>query len=419
MSSDGRAARIALAAAILFPLFFQLQGTVYNEPLQPLLDSGGVLSRVPLPISLPACLLGIFVLGRFRRASVALVCAVSLAAVMLLTTIAGAKGFDFESRKFLLLLQYLVPLVGLALGQMFDASPPDDSLERTFLWLVMCLVPLQLGLTLARGEYRSTHDMIFFSIYQHYQFVPVVFVGAYLVALFSLCRTKTKAALFVLGPVMAVHGGMSFSMLSVGLLILGLVVFVLMTRTRFSVALLLVACLAVFATFWCLRNTNEFRAKSDPGYVSPYPEERQAASPGPKFLPENVKARLNDWHTYGRGITESASTALLGHPEALSRGVSTSAHNYYLDFVYNFGLIAILPLLALIAFTVRLLLLQRHAIGIDLKTAGLAFVVLFILLVDSNFKVTLRQSYPGAFTFFLWGLLLSRLQTGEAHERAR
>src|SRR5258708_19880400 len=360
-----------------------------------------------------------FALGRFRRASLALMCASSLATVMLLTTIAGAKGFDFESRKFLLLLQYLLPVLGLVLGQMFDASPPDDSRERTFLWLLVCLVPLQLGLRVARGEYRSTHDMIFFSIYPHYQFVPVVFVGAYLMALFSLYRTNTRAVLFVLGPVMAVHGGMSFSMLSVGLLMLGLVVFVFTTRTRFSVALLLVVCLAALATFWCLRNTNEFRAKSDPGYVSPYPEERQVASPGPKFLPENMKARLNDWRAYGRGITESASTFLLGHPEALSRSVSTSAHNYYLDFVYNFGLIAILPLLALIAFTVRLLFLQRHTIWTDPKTAGLAFVVLFMLLVDSNFKVTLRQPYPGAFAFFLWGLLLSRLRTDEAHKRAR
>src|SRR5258708_34655615 len=154
-----------------------------------------------------------FALGRFRRASLALMCASSLATVMLLTTIAGAKGFDFESRKFLLLLQYLLPVLGLVLGQMFDASPPDDSLERTFLWLLVCLVPLQLGLTLARGEYRSTHDMIFFSIYQHYQFVPVVFVSPYLMALFSLYRTNTRAVLFVLGPVMAVHGGTSFSML--------------------------------------------------------------------------------------------------------------------------------------------------------------------------------------------------------------
>jgi hypothetical protein len=37
-------------------------------------------------------------------------------------------------------------------------------------------------------------------------------------------------------------------------------------------------------------------------------------------------------------------------------------------------------------------------------------MVAFLVLVDSNFKVTLRQPYPGIFAYFLWGLLLSRLR---------
>lgn len=38
-------------------------------------------------------------------------------------------------------------------------------------------------------------------------------------------------------------------------------------------------------------------------------------------------------------------------------------------------------------------------------------LVRFLVLVDSNFEVTLRQPYPGIFAFFLWGLLLARLRT--------
>jgi hypothetical protein len=40
---------------------------------------------------------------------------------------------------------------------------------------------------------------------------------------------------------------------------------------------------------------------------------------------------------------------------------------------------------------------------------GLALVVLFILFVDNSLKVGLRQPYPGIISFFLWGVLLSRL----------
>jgi hypothetical protein len=44
------------------------------------------------------------------------------------------------------------------------------------------------------------------------------------------------------------------------------------------------------------------------------------------------------------------------------------------------------------------------------QTLWLAALVAFLVLVDSNFKVTLRQPYPGIFVYFLWGLLLSRLR---------
>jgi drug/metabolite transporter superfamily protein YnfA len=52
---------------------------------------------------------------------------------------------------------------------------------------------------------------------------------------------------------------------------------------------------------------------------------------------------------------------------------------------------------------------QKSAVLGDLGLLGLTLVVLFLVLIDSNFKVTLRQPYPGVFTFFLWGLLLAKL----------
>jgi hypothetical protein len=39
----------------------------------------------------------------------------------------------------------------------------------------------------------------------------------------------------------------------------------------------------------------------------------------------------------------------------------------------------------------------------------LTSVVMFLLLIDNSLKVGLRQPYPGIFTFFLWGILLSKL----------
>lgn len=416
--SSRRFVSITIAGTILLPLFFQLRGAVYHSA-EPLLDSGGMLANVPLPVSLPACALWIAVLHRFRSAAPAIGALAALFAVMLLTSILSAHSVDLQARKLLLLLQFLAPTCALVVGQMFDPPAREPILEKTFLWMLAVLIPLQLGLTLARGEYRTTHDMVLFSIYQHRQFAPVVFVGAYIIALFALWQTRARTALLVLGLVMAVQAAMSFSTLAVGLLVLGLLAFAATQRSRPSTALALGAALVLLASFWTLRDTNEFRAKSDPGFVSAYlsddeamamMERARSAADEKKYLPANVRSRLEDWKTYGGGILESPATAALGHRETLDRAISTSAHNYYLDFVYNFGLVAIAPLLGLLAYTLYLVARKRRALFADPATLGLALVVLFMLLVDSNFKVTLRQPYPGVFTFFLWGVLLSRLR---------
>lgn len=43
-------------------------------------------------------------------------------------------------------------------------------------------------------------------------------------------------------------------------------------------------------------------------------------------------------------------------------------------------------------------------------TVWLAVIVLYLVVVDSNFKVTLRQPYPGIFSYFLWGMLVSSIK---------
>jgi hypothetical protein len=128
-------------------------------------------------------------------------------------------------------------------------------------------------------------------------------------------------------------------------------------------------------------------------------------------VPLNVDQRMRDWTMYASGIGESARTAVFGHRKPMDRAVSTSAHNYYLDLAYNFGFLALVPFAALAAATaIRL----RRARPLDLPLLGLAFVVAFFVLADSNFKVTFRQPYPGLFAFFLWGVLLARLSERKA-----
>jgi hypothetical protein len=398
---------IMVGAALLLPLFIQLKGVIYHSPSLPMIDSGGRILNLPLPISLAACFAGTLLLARFEQARRSMVLVFFLFFGMALTSVITTGGqIDYGSRKLLLLLQFLLPVFALALGEMIGHDSRHYSrLPRVFLYFLLIFVPAQLVLTWAQHQHILTHDMLVFSIYQHRQFVPVIFISAYLLALFSLWTHPGQRVVLVgLGVVMGVYTAMSFSALALGLFMLGTgVLMAKRLKPWQTVAIFLAIAAGIAATLWGLRNTGEFLEKYRPSVITP-----AAGQFGPE-VPESVSRRIADWTIHGRGIVENPQTLLFGHSEALDRAVTTSAHNYYLDFVYNFGAVAFLPLFALICYTVVLVVRNRSAVSRDLGLLGLALVVLFLVLVDSNFKVTLRQPYPGVFTFFLWGLLLSRL----------
>ena len=73
-----------------------------------------------------------------------------------------------------------------------------------------------------------------------------------------------------------------------------------------------------------------------------------------------------------------------------------------------------MPLLWLIFYTVKQVgqyatkssYLNKNNVSV---LSALSVIVLYLLFVDNLFRVSLRQPYSGIFTFFLWGLLISKL----------
>ena len=415
--------RAGIAAGLLFPLFFQLQGRIFFNPGPLMIDSGGSILNVPLPMSLLVVFFGTLMLARYREATLAFGFIFFLFAGMVFTTIlAGHGSGDIEARKLLLLFQYLVPAFALVLGQMYGAG--DHAVQqcaKAFLGVLSVVVPLQLGLSIGHGENAFVYHVLIFTVYQHRQFVPVVFVGAFLLATFVLWDDpRHRSWILTMAPIMGGYAAVSYSTLALGFLVGGLCVLAVARARIVAAHLCLVLAVAAAAAYLYLdRGGLAFQTKYG-GLQSAQPEHPAAppdataasperADPGHLQMPLNVKMRLDDWALYGNGIVESWRTAMFGHAKAFDRAVSTSAHNYYLDFVYNFGLVALLPMIWLIAYTAALLWGARGGVRWDLPLLGLVIVAIFLVVIDNNFKVTFRQPYPGLFGFFLWGLLLSRL----------
>ena len=126
-------------------------------------------------------------------------------------------------------------------------------------------------------------------------------------------------------------------------------------------------------------------------------------------VPNNIQERLGYWSFYANKITETKMALLFGHPERPNRIKYPSAHNYYLDLVYNFGLLSLIPLLVVICVTMQMIYINRYKIVKSQYLWGITGIVVFLLLFDGFSKVSMRQPYSGLFVFFIWGVLISRL----------
>jgi len=388
-------------SGLLFPLFFQLSGKIYSSA-EPVWDSGGMITRLPLPVSLPVCCGALLLLAaHHRRAALALKVVAAMALTMVVSLMLA--GPAIESRKVILLLQVLLPMTGLVLGQMIE----DESqiLPRAFLGVLTILVPAQLLAGWVRGNPWLTHDLYFFSIYQHFQFVPLILVCGFAYAMSRLWDTH-KATFYILTPLMLIYTFESLSFLTIFAFVAFLGAFTLVRpegrkAKRRAILLVAVAIAGLLVHLAILKNV----AGMENSVAGQYAGKFQTMERGE--TPRNVQDRLGDWKLYGTGIVESGRTFLLGHPAPFPREVKTSAHNWYLDVAYNFGVIALLPVVFLIGYTSYLLRQGREAL--PAATCWLAAIVFYLVLVDSNMKVTLRQPYPGIFAYFLWGMLLSSL----------
>jgi len=407
-----------IGLGILFPLFFQFAGGIYRD-LSPITDSQGVLAKLPLPISILTCVIALVFLlpGHMARVRPAMAMVLGTVAVSVVSLWLGGDGVTPMLRKLIVILQVLLPLVGLLLGQLIDDE--NKVISKAFLVVLSIVVPFQLLATWVQGGLILTHYLYAFSIYSHFQYVTLIHVCAFAYSLTSLWERNNiyRIWLCIMVVPMFIYITASLSFLTIFAyiaLMLSFVTFQLWTHRNnkklMLAALMGVAVIALGSLTYFGRMDGQ--RTSVEGEQGSFHGKFKALSEGK--VPLNVQERFADWALFGKGIVESTKTILVGHPQPMPREIRSSPHNWYVDMTYTFGVLGLFPICMLIAYTGRLCWRRRQAL--PPQTWWLAVIVFYLVIVDSNFKVTLRQPYPGIFAYFMWGLLLTRLSA--AYERS-
>lgn len=441
----GRYVLTGLAIVIFLPVFVHLDGTLYTTTDE-FYESGFRLSRLPLPLSVAASGLGVLLLALRRDWPRDLTFLALTAASIIATSLLFLE--ELSRSKLLLCAQFLLPMGGYLLGRLAFRQPGRELqiLSTAILITLTVVVPGQLADTWLSGDSPILAPTFFgVGVYGHLQYVPTTFVALFLIGLGTTwsspaANTRHRRFIVVLAMLMGIYVASSMSMLAVGgfaVCLLAYAVYDVAAHRRPATALLSLAAVGImiltlqtaipiserFATKFALgtpdvptvRAVDLSGLSEEARLILDLWGEDAARVAG---LPPNIAIRLGYWKHYTAGLLSSPGHFLFGRPVPPDRNRFPSAHNYYLDLAYNFGAVTLVPIVVLIGITAAGVWRQRHVVVQNAPLFSLALGVAFLLLLDNQTRVGMRQPYPGIVAFFLWGVLMNLVQGARGAEQS-
>jgi len=397
--------KFILCFLMLLPVFIQISSCsnswcIFNVDKM-YYDTKGLLHNLPIPISAFMCMLGIVVFKRYNKSELSLTFILALFIFLFIPVVVSTEGeLNLQQSKMILMMQFILPTMALALGQQIFAKNLDVKLmAKAFFYVLIFLVPVQLIVSWFDGSLVIVSHMHYFSFYQHLQYGPVIIISAYIVVLFTLYNElRYKYWILVLMPLLGIYAVASASRLTIALFITCALIFAFLALRRGAEKIIL---LSVIMTLLAMSLYSPYVLEKSYHYQDKiYGQQSENIAPN---------SRLVIWKYHLDEILNNEDVLLFGSKQRPDRATHPSAHNYYLDLIYNFGIISLIPFLWLIAYTLKYIFIFRQKIFLSMPFIGITLTALFLILIDNLFKVGFRQPYPGIFSFFIWGLLLSIL----------
>ena len=409
---------------LVFPVFFQFSESIIFNSKELFFNSEGSLSRLPLPFSLIACFFGILFLTKHGSCYRSALTVFSFFTCMILSMLVTAESGGISVNKILLLIQFVLPVFGLLLGESYvEPTTKFYSLEAVFLYAIAIIIPVEVIATIIQSTGILTPYIYMFSIYQHVQYVPVIFVCLFYLAVLKFHDDKyLRFLILFLTPFLFAYVIFSYSSLALVLVSLlffhVFLLYILKLKIKYILMISALLIICVLFTLFTLHDYIFYAWGQKYGHIfvmfQQYLDDRITFSLI-EFLPVNLTDRITIWLYYWNNITQDLNSFLFGSDVVVDKKIAASAHNYFLDLMHSFGFVSLTPIFFLIFVTIRKSIKEIRKS--DVTLCGLLIIVVYLIIFDNFFKVGMRQPYPGIIMFFLWGILLNRLEKAYAIEK--
>jgi len=369
--------------------------------------TGGEFRRLPIPVSALVLFGGISILGNYMAAKRSLIVVFFTMLLFVVSVLSTEGGASQQGGKLVLLSQFLIPIFGLVLGEMFGAIGRGPIFERAALSLLLLILPAQLAASWLAGHTDARPLVFIFSIYQHLEYFPAIVAALVTMSSFALWNWSglMRAAIGLIIPLALVQLVASASINAIAGAAIGIAIFMIFhwrdLRFRRHLSAILAVALLAAASYAALFNADHYAGNRSSMAESAVVRLSVSAVDG--------GSRAEQWRVFADGVIASPRSFLFGHATRPDHNMYPNAHNYWLDAAYSFGILAILPMLTLLVMTIRLVWNQRARVLSDPVLLGTTTAAGYLVLAESMFTIGMRQPYPGIITFFILGLLLSRL----------
>ena len=346
------------------------------------------MSVLPLPISsfvIPLLLISL--LSNTKNSSNTIYF-VSLSFFMALFSISFSNRFNFSN--FLNLAQFYLPLIAIICGEIVGANQKLNKKFLKYFFITASFIMIfQIIFTIFHETNYLNPDIYFFYIYQAEQYSSLVLILISFIFIHKAILGGNKSTLnlkiYLSSFILILYIYFSQNLLYY-FYALAYILFLLAFTKKYILSYII--SILIIISFLSLSEHDLF---FDINMFLDY--------------------RISWYQTYFSEILKNPESFLLGSNinNELYKNLP-GIFNYYLDFIYNFGFLSIIPLLILIFLTIKKTYNLRKSFYKNYTYLSLFFVLMLILFVDSFLKVSLKQPYIGIIIFFTWGVYYSNLK---------
>ena len=346
------------------------------------------LSFAPLPIS--SILLIPLLLGQLnnKENKSITIYFVALSIFSMLFVTSYTERFNFSN--FINFAQFFLPMLAIICGEIIGSnSKLKNTVLKIFFKIALIVIFMQILFTLRFNTEGLNPNFILFYVYQTEQYTSLALIIIVFVNLQNLYLKNYNTKLYYKYY---------------------LVLVLILTYVYLSKNMTLYVYTTIFFIthlFLILRTLKNYL------FIIPLSFIILLSVNYLNFDYSNLIIHRTEWYSlYFFEITSSIKSFLFGSniKNELYK-ITPGVFNYYLDFIYNFGSISIVPLLLLISLTVTRIIKYTKINTISSENLFIIVVLAVVVFIDSFLKVSLKQPYIAIILYFLWGICLSSLAT--------